>query len=131
MKKNNKQTVIFKDRILQEENPALTCKDMRTLYPTPKRKSINAALEIEEYMKKIVDFYTLEKKAKKDREAIQAFVMHYMGEHDTLKCGKKVLATWKSKSLGQLDVVRLKTQYPDVYKECMKRNPTRYFVLGR
>ena len=130
MKKNDKLIVISND-ISQEEKPTLTCKDMRALYPAPKRKSINAVLEIEEYMKKIVDFYKLEKKAKKDREAIQAFVMQYMGEHDTLKCGKKVLATWKSKSLGQLDVVKLKTQYPEIYKECMKRNPTRYFVLGK
>lgn len=131
MKKTYKLTVISNDSFPQEEKPTLTCKDMRALYPVPKRKTIEAALEIKECMKKIVDFYTLEKKAKKDREIIQALVMNYMGEHDTLKCGNKVLATWKSKSLGQLDVEKLKTHYPEVYKSCMKRNPTRYFVLGR
>ena len=131
MKKTHKLTLISNGSFPQEERALLTCKDMRALYPVPKRKSLEVTLEIEDCMKKIVEFYKLEKKIKKDREGIQAFVMSYMGEHDTLKCNNKVLATWKSKSLGRLDIVKLKTHYPEIYKECMKRNPTRYFVLGR
>ena len=54
--------------------------------------------------------------------------MNSMKENDTLKHGRKVLATWKSRDVCIVDGKYLKSNYPDIWLQCTKTHSIRYFM---
>lgn len=54
--------------------------------------------------------------------------MSSMKENDTLKYGNKVLATWKSRDVCTVDGKYLKSNYPDIWRQCTKVQSIRYFM---
>ena len=66
-----------------------------------------------------------------DEEKLKAEILGFIGEHDTLMNGERVIATWKlAKGRETLDAKRLKAELPEVFKEYLTTGePSRRFLL--
>lgn len=99
----------------------------RTSTATPVQASIGIASSVT-MLKKLKEAL---KALETDEETLKAQILGFLGEHDTLLDGEKIIATWKlSKGRETLDAKKLKAELPEIYKQYLTAGePSRRFLL--
>jgi predicted phage-related endonuclease len=68
---------------------------------------------------------------KEEKETLRDEFSLIFAEHDILTCGKRVVATFKSKPWSNLDQARLKEERPDIYEEYLNKGDSRTLLVKK
>lgn len=113
----------FEHYVIGDETPApINREDVASLYPHPKEESIVAGQQTIELLREYVEIGKRMSADKNRKDELADLIACKFGDHDTLVTDQGIkLATYKATAgRTSVDTTRLKGDYPDIYKACLK-----------
>lgn len=114
------------NHVVADVPPApVTSEDMAKVYPTSNGDMAEADEAAVVAIGELRNIDAQIKELKKSREEHEEVLKRSIAQRDGLTIGGKKAATWKSSVRHTVDTKTLKSEYPDIYEDCLKESTSR------
>ena len=119
---------VLADKMLAPDGSKAAEELLSKYYKTSDPDKMIPLVGFDEKLKRRAEITDLQEKLEEEKKQIEQEVKVYMEDAERAD-SENYSVTWKSVTSNRVDSKKLKSVYPEIYKECVKPAPSRRFVV--